>query len=190
MLNERKLVFSGRYKRSYMYIFFVILSPCEINPDIWAVCTPGVTWAQSSESSQLSDNRCQDDTRGWQGAAGDAVTAETRREEDSIPLVSDHHPRLYSKSVVFMSVNTLQIKRDHIIAILFFSYVNQRSRYISVDLPLDAITIRTGSWFDNNTEEDLNDRPIIGDQTWSLNYLFDRPTYRYPDPGAWPHPEI
>ena len=71
----------------------------------------------------------------------------------------------------------------NIIAILFFSYVNQRSRYISVDLPLDAITIRTGSWFDNNTEEDLNDRPIIGDQTWSLNYLFDRPTYRYPDPG-------
>ena len=69
------------------------------------------------------------------------------------------------------------------LAILFFSYVNQRSRYISVDLPLDAITIRTGSWFDNNTEEDLNDRPIIGDQTWSLNYLFDRPTYRYPDPG-------
>ena len=58
---------------------------------------------------------------------------------------------------------TLQIKPDHIIAILFFSYVNQRSKYISVDLPLDAITIRTGSWFDNNTEEDLNDRPIIGD---------------------------
>ena len=51
------------------------------------------------------------------------------------------------------------------LAILFFSYVNQRSRYISVDLPLDAITIRTGSWFDNNTQEDLNDRPIIGDDS-------------------------
>lgn len=53
--------------------------------------------------------------------------------------------------------------------ILFFSYVNQRSRYISVDLPLDAITIRTGSWFDNNTEEDLNDRPIIGILTQELD---------------------
>ena len=45
--------------------------------------------------------------------------------------------------------------------ILFFSYVNQRSRYISVEL--DTLTIRTGSWFDTRVpEEDLNDRPIIG----------------------------
>ena len=130
-----------------------------------------------SESSQLSDTRCQDDTRGWQGAAGDAVTAETRGEEDPVPLVPDHHSRLHSKSVVLMSVNSLQWNLIFS-AILFFSYVNQRSRY-TISLDLDAITIRTGSWFDPSvSEDDLNDRPIIGSiaSVWSLYNLFLTPT--------------
>ena len=62
--------------------------------------------------------------------------------------------------VLIFKINIIPVS----LAILFFSYVNQRSRYLSGDV--DTITIRTGTWFDNNVpEEELNDRPIIGNMS-------------------------
>ena len=82
-------------------------------------------------------------------------------ETEEVSLVPDHHPRLHSWSgVLLLKINIIPVS----LAILFFSYVNQRSRYLSGDV--DTITIRTGTWFDNNVpEEELNDRPIIGNMS-------------------------